>query len=105
MIDRLYGGTTATCTLCSACGYKSERLEVFNDVSVHVQSLANLEASLTVYTETETMDGDNKYHCSGCDSKVKADRGTRFRDLPPILTFALNRYGRTTVSYIHLRFL
>ena len=36
MIDRLYGGTVATCTLCSECGYKSERLEVINDVSVHV---------------------------------------------------------------------
>ena len=45
-----------------------------------------------MYTETEIMEGENKYHCSGCDTKVKAGRGTKFRDLPPILTFALNRF-------------
>lgn len=46
------------------CGGKSERLERMMDLTVEIEGeIATLEEALQRFTSTETLDGENKYHC------------------------------------------
>ena len=47
----------------------------FLDIPVALGGLTGLEAALQrAYTETELMDGDNKYYCEKCKGQVTAKR-------------------------------
>jgi ubiquitin carboxyl-terminal hydrolase 36/42 len=46
------------------CGGKSERQERMMDLTVEIEGeIASLEDALKQFTSTETLDGENKYHC------------------------------------------
>ena len=40
----------------------------------------------------EHLQGDNKYHCAFCESKVDATRQIRLHSIPPILCLSLQRF-------------
>lgn len=40
---------------------------------------STLMEALENYVKPEVLDGDNKYQCSGCDTKVKAVKGLIFK--------------------------
>ncbi len=40
----------------------------------------------------EHLQGDNKYHCAFCESKVDATRQIRLQSIPPILCLSLQRF-------------
>jgi ubiquitin carboxyl-terminal hydrolase 36/42 len=49
---------------CMKCGGKSERQERMMDLTVEIEGeIASLEDALKQFTSTETLDGENKYHC------------------------------------------
>ena len=48
--------------------------------------------ALENYIKPEVLDGDNKYNCEICQTKVNAEKGIKLVAGPPILTIALNRF-------------
>ena len=40
----------------------------------------------------ELLEGDNRYHCAFCESKVVASRQIRLHSIPPILCLSLQRF-------------
>ena len=40
----------------------------------------------------EHLEGDNRYHCAYCESKVDALRQIRLHSIPPILCLSLQRF-------------
>ena len=92
LITDMYEGTMCNLIQCMGCGNTRERDEQYRDISISVSGLDTLEAGLAHYTEMELLSGDNCYFCEICNGKQEAMKGIRFRDAPPILTVALNRY-------------
>jgi len=46
------------------CGGKSERQERMMDLTVEIEGdITTLVEALQRFTSTETLDGENKYHC------------------------------------------
>jgi len=49
---------------CMRCGGKSERQERMMDLTVEIEGeITTLVEALRRFTSTETLDGENKYHC------------------------------------------
>ncbi|KAI0079874.1 cysteine proteinase [Panus rudis PR-1116 ss-1] len=79
-------------TLCSRCQTRSERESDFLEIEVNLLNNSKLEDRLEALLEPEELSGDNKYHCSVCDSLQDAQRYTEFRTLPPVLHVSLLRF-------------
>eukprot|EP00002_Diphylleia_rotans_P025264 TRINITY_DN4994_c0_g1_i3.p1 TRINITY_DN4994_c0_g1~~TRINITY_DN4994_c0_g1_i3.p1 ORF type:complete len:1060 (-),score=216.65 TRINITY_DN4994_c0_g1_i3:722-3901(-) len=91
-IESLFRGVQANYIVCSECGYRSEREEVFLDFAANVRGLESLEAGIEKYLDAEILDGDNKYHCDRCNAKVRALKGIRLQSLPTILVVSMMRF-------------
>lgn len=59
-----FGGYLRSKIQCVKCGGRSERHERMMDLTVEIEGeITTLEESLRRFTSTETLDGENKYHC------------------------------------------
>eukprot|EP00767_Chilomastix_cuspidata_P001634 gnl/Chilomastix_cuspidata/176.p1 GENE.gnl/Chilomastix_cuspidata/176~~gnl/Chilomastix_cuspidata/176.p1 ORF type:complete len:1541 (+),score=426.79 gnl/Chilomastix_cuspidata/176:32-4624(+) len=89
-LKELYNGVTNSIINCLDCGYKSRREEQFADVSLPLKS--TLRDCFVEFATPDRLDGDNKYHCSGCDKRCDALKGAQFHAFPPLLTIQLRRF-------------
>jgi ubiquitin C-terminal hydrolase len=89
---RIFSGSISNIIQCSECGYRSQRLEEFIDVTIQTEGFGSLLQSLDNYVQVEHMSGANQYRCSGCNNKVDAQKRACFGSLPPILTFSFMRF-------------
>ncbi|XP_027368291.1 ubiquitin carboxyl-terminal hydrolase 17-like isoform X2 [Abrus precatorius] len=89
-----FGGYLQSKIKCMKCGGKSERQERMMDLTVEIEGeIATLEEALQQFTSTETLDGENKYHCvSRCKSYEKAKKKMTVLEAPNVLTIALKRF-------------
>eukprot|EP00743_Colponemidia_sp_Colp-15_P009785 GILK01010717.1.p1 GENE.GILK01010717.1~~GILK01010717.1.p1 ORF type:complete len:1303 (+),score=261.81 GILK01010717.1:216-4124(+) len=90
-INRLFEGKTVNFVRCLDVDYQSTREESFYDIQLNVKGCNNVEESFEKYTELETLDEDNKYEAEG-HGKQRAERGTRFKQFPPVLSLQLKRF-------------
>jgi len=51
-----------------------------------------LDECLSYLVKGEILDGENKYTCQGCSSKVKAEKILSIKQLPKSLIIALKRF-------------
>ena len=63
--SHLFEGKILNSIRCTDIPFESLRVEPFFDLSVPVKDCRNLEESFEKMTQTETLDGDNKYHVDG----------------------------------------
>ena len=66
-------------------------------LSRHVASLVCSGNVLALYLQArllsaELLQGENKYHCAFCESKVDATRQIRLHCIPPVLCLSLQRF-------------
>ncbi|XP_030454619.2 ubiquitin carboxyl-terminal hydrolase 16-like [Syzygium oleosum] len=88
-----FGGYLRSKIRCTKCHVKSERHERMMDLTVEIEGdIGTLEQALHRFTENETLDGKNKYHCSRCKSYEKARKRLKILEAPNVLTIALKRY-------------
>ncbi|XP_071925936.1 ubiquitin carboxyl-terminal hydrolase 16-like [Coffea arabica] len=93
LLGLTFGGYLRSKIECMRCGGKSERQEKIMDLTVEIGGdIGTLEEALRQFTHTETLDGENKYHCSRCKSYEKAKKKLRVLEAPNILTIALKRF-------------
>ncbi|CAL0319303.1 unnamed protein product [Lupinus luteus] len=88
-----FGGYLRSKIKCMKCGGKSERQERMMDLTVEIGGeIATLEEALLRFTSTESLDGENKYHCVRCKSYEKAKKKLTVSEAPNVLTIALKRF-------------
>ncbi|XP_058759692.1 ubiquitin carboxyl-terminal hydrolase 16-like [Vicia villosa] len=93
LVGLTFGGYLRSKIKCMKCGGKSERQERMMDLTVEIEGeIASLEEALRQFTSTETLDGENKYHCARCKSYEKAKKQMAVSEAPNVLTIALKRF-------------
>ncbi|KAI4389472.1 hypothetical protein MLD38_001694 [Melastoma candidum] len=93
LIGLTFGGYLRSKIRCTKCQSKSERHERMMDLTVEIEGdIGTLEEALHRFTDTETLDGDNKYQCSSCKSYEKARKKLTVLEAPNILTISLKRF-------------
>ncbi|KAJ4963302.1 hypothetical protein NE237_023241 [Protea cynaroides] len=93
LVGLIFGGYLRSKIKCMKCQGKSERHERMMDLTVEIQGdIGTLEEALAQFTATETLDGDNKYHCGRCKSYEKAKKKLTVLEAPNILTIVLKRF-------------
>jgi ubiquitin C-terminal hydrolase len=97
-IQKLFQGTLENFIECLDVDFKSTREEAFYDIPLNVRGLTNeplkcLESSLKEFVATEILEKDNAYDAGEKFGKQRAQKGTRFKKLPPVLSFQLKRFS------------
>ncbi|CAL0317838.1 unnamed protein product [Lupinus luteus] len=93
LIGLTFGGYLRSKIQCNKCGGKSECQERMMDLTVEIEGgVTTLEEALRRFTSTETLDGENKYHCIRCKSYEKAKKKLTISEAPNVLTIALKRF-------------
>ncbi|KAH8116990.1 cysteine proteinase [Phellopilus nigrolimitatus] len=90
-ISRLFVGKMKSYVRCVNVDYESSRTEDFNDISLNVKGMKNLQESFRDYVAVETLDGDNKYQAEGYGLQ-DAKKGIVFQSFPPVLHIQLKRF-------------
>lgn len=93
LIQHIFGGHLQSQVICSECNNISNQYENMMDLTVEIQGdAASLEECLDQFTVRETLHGENKYKCDGCNDYVKASKCLTVRCAPNVLTIALKRF-------------
>ncbi|XP_020213972.1 ubiquitin carboxyl-terminal hydrolase 16 [Cajanus cajan] len=93
LIGLTFGGYLRSKIKCMKCGGKSERQERMMDLTVEIEGeITTLVEALQRFTSTETLDGENKYHCVRCKSYERAKKKLTVSEAPNVLTVALKRF-------------
>ncbi|XP_041021352.1 ubiquitin carboxyl-terminal hydrolase 16-like [Juglans microcarpa x Juglans regia] len=93
LIGLTFGGYLRSKIKCTKCQGKSERQERMMDLTVGIEGdIETLEEALHQFTDTEILDGENKYRCSRCKSYERAKKKLTITEAPNILTIALKRF-------------
>uniref|UniRef100_A0A0A9CYI6 USP domain-containing protein n=1 Tax=Arundo donax TaxID=35708 RepID=A0A0A9CYI6_ARUDO len=93
LMQLIFGGYLQSKIKCTKCQFSSEQCERILDLTVEIDGdISTLEDALRRFTSSEVLDGDNRYHCSRCNSYERARKKLRISEAPNILTIALKRY-------------
>ncbi|KAK5577390.1 hypothetical protein RB653_002331 [Dictyostelium firmibasis] len=92
LLKDFFGGSSVNQFISQECNHVSEREEPFYTISVEVKNKKEIQESLQLFVESETLDGDNKYFCSSCSQKVKALMRRCIKDLPNTLIIHNKRF-------------
>ncbi|CAB3401346.1 unnamed protein product [Caenorhabditis bovis] len=91
-IHEIFQGTLINETRCLCCETVSSKDEDFLDLSVDVEQNTSITHCLRVFSETETLCGDQKYFCETCSSKQEAQKRMRIKKPPQLLALHLKRF-------------
>ena len=88
----LFKGVECSTMRC-VCSHESPTDKPFTTLQLEVKE--SIDAALTSYLAAETMDGDNQYHCSGCDAKCDATKQLSIKSLSSVVVLQLKRFNNT----------
>jgi ubiquitin carboxyl-terminal hydrolase 7 len=91
VFEQLFRGTYMDILKCINVDYERKQEIAFCDLSLNVAGCDTLEDSLRKFTETETLDGDNRYK-SEEHGYQDAHKGIKLNSLPPVLHLHLKRF-------------
>ncbi|KAI6045712.1 hypothetical protein EDC04DRAFT_2877115 [Pisolithus marmoratus] len=92
LISTQFQGQLVYGTICGNCETRSERSNNFLELEINIENNSRLEDRIAALLQDEKLTGDNRYHCSHCQSLQDATRYTELRALPPVLHFSLLRF-------------
>ncbi|KAK9949414.1 hypothetical protein M0R45_004938 [Rubus argutus] len=93
LVGMTFGGHLRSKIKCMKCLGKTEQFERMMDLTVEIDGeIGTLEEALAQFTATETLDGDNRFHCNRCKSYEKARKKLTVLEAPNILTIVLKRF-------------
>uniref|UniRef100_A0A8R1TZY7 ubiquitinyl hydrolase 1 n=1 Tax=Onchocerca volvulus TaxID=6282 RepID=A0A8R1TZY7_ONCVO len=91
-IQEIFQGTLTNETRCLNCETVSSKDEDFLDLSVDVEQNTSITHCLRVFSDMETLQGEQKYYCENCCSKHEAQKRMRIKKLPQMLALHLKRF-------------
>jgi len=92
MLNQLFGGEVVNQIISQECEHKVERTEPFLTVQIEVKGKNSVYESLDLFIQDDILDGDNKYECSQCKTKVNARKRCCINQLPNNLILHLKRF-------------
>lgn len=92
ILKDLFEFSTATEIICKKCNNRSETVSTLFMLGLEVKNKKNVEESLKSLISSETLQGDNAYHCNNCGGKVVAEKRETIKTLPNILILHLKRF-------------
>mmetsp|Transcript_1717 Transcript_1717/g.2100 ORF Transcript_1717/g.2100 Transcript_1717/m.2100 type:complete len:892 (+) Transcript_1717:310-2985(+) len=102
-LSSLFDGLLESAVTCKTCHRASITRDRYMDLSLDIQEkeVTDLTLALHKFTQTETLDKDNKVFCTRCNKKRNVSKGLRLATAPSILVchlkrFAFDIYGRAT---------
>lgn len=98
MIRELFCGVITNNVISLDCPHVSKTEEEFYSVRCTVADMKNLYESLDEVTVKDVLEGDNKYTCSQCEGKVRAEKRACFKSLPKVMCFNTMRYTFNMVT-------
>lgn len=78
---------------CTQCSHSSNTYDPFLDLSLDIVKAESLLKALARFTAIEVLDGNNKYHCSKCKTKVRAHKQFTINNAPHVLTVQFKRFS------------
>ncbi|KAG5492581.1 hypothetical protein JKF63_01160 [Porcisia hertigi] len=93
-IHRLFTGCLESYIKVEEANYYGAREEPFYDLQLVVKNKKNIYSSFDAFFQVEVLDGKNKYclESNGKKSYHRAEKGVRFKTIPPILLLHLARF-------------
>ncbi|KAG5467288.1 hypothetical protein CUR178_00929 [Leishmania enriettii] len=93
-IHRLFTGSLESYVKVEEASYYGSREEPFYDLQLVVKNKRNIYSSFDAFFQVEVLDGKNKYclESNGKKSYHRAEKGVRFKTIPPILLLHLARF-------------
>eukprot|EP00118_Oscarella_pearsei_P005229 m.23746 g.23746 ORF g.23746 m.23746 type:complete len:914 (+) comp28525_c0_seq1:105-2846(+) len=91
-IHQIFGGYYRSQVICFKCRNKSDTYEPLLDLSLNIKDCITLRKALEKYIQPEILDGCNKYFCSKCKQKVKAQKRLTVHRPPHVLTIQFKRF-------------
>jgi ubiquitin carboxyl-terminal hydrolase 36/42 len=90
---------------CTECGYESNTIDPFLDISLEINRAHTLDKALQRFTATEYLEGANKYKCPRQACLVRAAKRMAIEEAPNVLCIQLKRfefsmYGQKVVKKV-----
>ncbi|XP_020548231.1 ubiquitin carboxyl-terminal hydrolase 16 isoform X2 [Sesamum indicum] len=102
LLGLTFGGYLQSKIECMGCGGTFKQHERIMDLTVEIGGeIETLEDSLSLFTRSEMLDGENKYHCRRCNSYEQAEKKLRVSEAPNVLTIALKRFQLGTFGKLN----
>lgn len=77
---------------CIECGFESNTVDPFLDISLEINRASTLEKALQRYTATEYLEGENKYKCPRQSCLVRAGKRIAIDKAPNVLMIQFKRF-------------
>uniref|UniRef100_A0A0X3P9T3 Ubiquitin carboxyl-terminal hydrolase n=1 Tax=Schistocephalus solidus TaxID=70667 RepID=A0A0X3P9T3_SCHSO len=91
-IHEIFQGTLTNETRCLNCETVRTKDEDFLDLSVDIKQYTSITNCLQCFSNTETIQSENKYYCEVCRCKQEAQKRMRVKRLPVLLALHLKRF-------------
>uniref|UniRef100_M4BS66 Ubiquitin carboxyl-terminal hydrolase n=1 Tax=Hyaloperonospora arabidopsidis (strain Emoy2) TaxID=559515 RepID=M4BS66_HYAAE len=92
-VHRIFGGKLKSSLKCAKCGYVSERVDDFLDLSLELSNgVHSVRGALRHFTAVEKLDNCNAWKCSSCGKKSCAEKGLTIAACPNVLVIQLKRF-------------
>lgn len=92
-IDCMFGGKLRSQVKCNACYHCSNTFDPCLDISLDIQRAGSIEKAFMRFTETDVLDGENKYRCDACGKKSRATKRFTVDVAPQVLVLHLKRFA------------
>jgi len=110
LLHSIFGGYLRSRVQCEKCNFSNDTYDAFLDLSLEVDRAAAVPDALQSFTNTDILEGDNKFECSKCGKKTRATKRftryctTRVLQLHP-KRFGISEGGDSTKILHHVTFL
>ncbi len=91
-VHEIFQGILTSETRCLNCETISSKDENFFDLQVDVDQNTSITHCLKCFSNTETLQSENKFKCDTCCSYQEAQKRMRVKRLPLILALQLKRF-------------
>lgn len=91
-VHELFEGILTSETQCLTCEKKSQRDEVFLDLSVDLEKNSSVTSCLRKFSADEMLCGREKFHCDNCGGLQEAEKRMVIKRPPRILALHLKRF-------------
>ena len=92
-LPKIYGGFLRSRVHCDLCHTNTTRYDTFLNLTLEMHQSIIVPEALRSSTNTDVLDGDNKFECSKCETKTCATKRLTLHSTPPVLQLHLKRCG------------
>lgn len=91
-VREIFQGILTNETRCLCCETVTARDETFLDLSLDIEQNSSLRRCLNKFSDTETLNGEDKFFCDKCCSYQEAQKRMKVKSTPRVLALHLKRF-------------